>query len=630
MTDRPGIGSGAGPLDPPLVALVVGTAAACVVLPGGSGDCGDARHWPLAELVDRFADLESGMAPRWVVWSAAAALGQVVATRASVARTWDLAEAHRIVHGGWWATPGDVWAGCHRLPETDVPRLRRPRAGFDGGLGDLFDLAGGDEQNLLTETGHLRADALTTWADRPPRLELLARAALKCQAEQADSLRTIAGNGNRADSANGANSAERAGSGHSGMGRDGGNSGVGRMLRTVWSESAAAVLCLELERDGLPLDRLAAEDLISASAGPRPVDDADAHAIRSRRDHRVLVHAPGRERTDLRNPGQVRDLLRSVGVDVPNTRAWVLEPYRQSHPLVDALLTWRKDERIATTYGYRWLDEHVGPDDRLRGRWTACDGAAGRMTAQNGLHNLPAPLRPAVRAAPGHVFVRADLGQIEPRVLAVVSVDRAFAEATRSDDLYAPVAAKLGADRPTAKVAVLAAMYGQRSGAAGEALKDLEKAYPVAMGLLDRAYADGVARLPVRTWGGRLIRFGAAAPPAADSGDGSEPSGIPEPAGGADGARGRYARNAIIQGSAAELFKAWAATVRHAIAPLGGQIVLCLHDELLIHVPQDRAAEAAAEVDRSLQTAARTWAGTEAVRFVADTSVITRWSEAKG
>ncbi len=252
----------------------------------------------------------------------------------------------------------------------------------------------------------------------------------------------------------------------------------------------------------------AAEDLIAASAGPRPRDDADAARIRAERDALVLRHAPGRERTDLRNPAQVRDLLSSVGVDVPNTRAWVLEPYRHTHPLVDALLRWRKDERIATTYGYRWLDEHVGADDRLRGGWTACDGAAGRMTAQNGLHNLPAPLRPAICAAPGHVFVRADLGQIEPRVLAVVSADRAFAEATRSDDLYAPVAAKLGADRPMAKVAVLAAMYGQRSGAAGEALKDLERAYPVAMGLLDRAYADGVARRPVRTWGGRLIRFG--------------------------------------------------------------------------------------------------------------------------
>jgi DNA polymerase-1 len=410
---------------------------------------------------------------------------------------------------------------------------------------------------------------------------------------------------------------------------------VARLERTVWSESAAAVLCLELERDGLPVDRVAAEDLIAASAGPRPVDDADALRIRAERDAAVLRHAPGRERTDLRNPGQVRDLLVSVGVDVPNTRAWVLEPYRHTHPLVDALLRWRKDERIATTYGYRWLDDHVGADDRLRGGWTACDGAAGRMTAQNGLHNLPAPLRPAVSAAPGHVFVRADLGQIEPRVLAVVSADRAFAEATRADDLYAPVAAKLGADRPRAKVAVLAAMYGQRSGAAGEALKDLERAYPVAMDLLDRAYADGVSRRPVRTWGGRLIRFGAV--PLAGSGPEGRPGedGGPGTTGGgstwtgADGARGRYARNAIIQGSAAELFKAWAATVRHAVRPLGGQIVLCLHDELLVHVPEQHASAAAAAVEHTLTSAARTWAGTDEVRFVADTSIVRRWSEAK-
>ena len=69
--------------------------------------------------------------------------------------------------------------------------------------------------------------------------------------------------------------------------------------------------------------------------------------------------------------------------------------------------------------------------------------------------------RRAVVAAAGHVFVRADLGQIEPRVLAAVSRNRALAAATMADDLYAPVAEQLGVDRPTAKVAVLGAMYGQ-------------------------------------------------------------------------------------------------------------------------------------------------------------------------
>ena len=287
----------------------------------------------------------------------------------------------------------------------------------------------------------------------------------------------------------------------------------------------------------------------------------------------------------------------------------MLERYRSASPLVDALLSWRKQERIATTYGYRWLDEHVAPDGRLRGTWTACDGAAGRMTAQHGLHNLPAALRPAVAAEPGHVFVRADLGQVEPRVLAVVSGDAAFAAAARADDLYAPVAARLGAPRPVAKVAVLAAMYGQRSGSAGQALGDLERAYPVAMGLLDRAYDAGVRGQPLRTFGGRLIPLDAVADPAA---------------------RGRFARNAVIQGSAAELFKAWAVTVRHAVAPLGGRVVLCLHDELLVHAPEAHADETAAAVRSALRDSARRWAGTDAVRFVADVSVVRTWDEAKG
>ena len=77
-----------------------------------------------------------------------------------------------------------------------------------------------------------------------------------------------------------------------------------------------------------------------------------------------------------------------AGVDVPDTRAWRLRAFREAHPLVGALLEWRKAERIATTYGYGWLDTHLGADGRLRGTWTGSDGAAGRMTASGGLRNL--------------------------------------------------------------------------------------------------------------------------------------------------------------------------------------------------------------------------------------------------
>ena len=178
------------------------------------------------------------------------------------------------------------------------------------------------------------------------------------------------------------------------------------------------------------------------------------------------------------------------------------------------------------------------------------------MTASAGLHNMPAALRPAVVAADGHVFVRADLGQIEPRVLAAVSGDLALLAAARSDDLYAPVAAQLGVDRPVAKVAVLGAMYGQTTGHGAQALRRLNATYPVAMAYLDAADRAGRAGRDLRTYGGRLIALA----PAPDQ----EPRSSSRVA-----AYGRYARNAMIQGAAAELFKMWAVIVRVRCAHLG-------------------------------------------------------------
>ncbi len=178
------------------------------------------------------------------------------------------------------------------------------------------------------------------------------------------------------------------------------------------------------------------------------------------------------------------------------------------------------------------------------------------MTATAGLHNMPADLRRAVVADPGHVFVRADLGQIEPRVLAAVSGDLRLAQATSADDLYAPVAEQLGVDRATAKVAVLGAMYGQTTGHGAQALRRLESAYPVAMGYLHDADVEGQVGRDVRTIGGRLIRMGTT-----NANEVSELDARRRAA-----ARGRYARNALVQGAAAELFKMWAVTVRARLA----------------------------------------------------------------
>jgi DNA polymerase-1 len=463
----------------------------------------------------------------------------------------------------------------------------------------LFNqLDAADQAGAVRPDGHLNPSwAAGEWADDPDRFGPWARALAEVARRQQEAVGAVAVEADRP-----------------------------MAVRTAIAESTAELLCAELTVDGLPMDRAAMEALVSGYVGPRPRSAQEAAVLRQERDERVLAHVPQGIRFDLRSPSQVKSMLRVVGVEVPDTRAWRLEGLREVHPLVDALLTWRKAERVQTTFGYSWLDEHLGADGRFRGEWSGSDGAAGRMTASAGLHNMPADLRGGVVAEPGHVFIRADLGQIEPRVLAAVSGDRALAAATQADDLYAPVASELGVDRATAKVAVLGAMYGQTTGEGARALVGLRRSYPVAMAYLDAADRAAQVGTDLRTYGGRLVRMGSAA-----LGEPGQPGSMGDrEARSRAAARGRYGRNAMVQGAAAELFKVWAVTVRAHGRAIDATVVLCLHDELLVHVPLDHAAEASALVDESLQEAAARWAPDRTVRFLAETSTIPTWADAKG
>ncbi|MCU1591062.1 MAG: DNA-directed polymerase [Frankiales bacterium] len=522
-----------------------------------------------------FAELE----PRWLWWSARTTAPAVLDAGVRPSRCWDLGTVGRLLHGLRRDDAAAVWAAEHGLPEPPHP----------SGPLDLLDLHG-ESGDAVRPDGQLSREWLRGRCDADLRhAEHWARLAVDLQVEQEARARALPDPRRTPTS-------------------------VPMTVLTSYAESAASLLAVELERDGLPVDVEVAAGLLHDVIGPRPADVAEEHALRARRDDLVLQHFAG-EQVDLRSPGQVRALLARIGVDVPDTRSWRLEPYAKTSPAVAALLTWRKAERTATTYGWRWLDDNVA-DGRLRGAWGSADAAAGRMTAQAGLHNLPVEMRPAVRAEPGHLLVRADLGQIEPRVLATVSGDAGLAAAAREPDMYTPVAAALRCDRPTAKVSVLAAMYGQTSGTAGAALRDMDRAYPAAMAYLRSAEDAGLNRRDIRTYGGRLLRLT------------TLPAG--EPVGehvAVSGGFGRFARNAMVQGAAAELFKAWAGTVRAGLTDLGGEIVLCLHDELLVHVPADRAPQAAVLLSDALARTAAWWACGSGVRFVAEVTTGESWAD---
>ena len=115
-----------------------------------------------------------------------------------------------------------------------------------------------------------------------------------------------------------------------------------------------------------------AEEL-SNSGHDVSVIDSDSDLVRRLKDRMDVLTIEGN--------GAQPSVLRRAGIEVPDTRAWRLEALRAEHPIVDALLTWRRAERIRTTFGFPWLDGNVGADGRLRGRWSGSDGAAGRMTA---------------------------------------------------------------------------------------------------------------------------------------------------------------------------------------------------------------------------------------------------------
>ena len=568
-----------------------GDPVALVYKPGvGIGVAAGRAAWSLAGVdvgpagspMSGVAAVEAALRPRWVLWSGETSL-TLARAGIRVAVAWDLAAVHRLLCGGWLADPGRVWAAAHGLALEGVP------AAAPADLFSSLDEVGDDPGDPIRADGYLRAEWATgAWRDSPERLGRWASLAGDVAARQSAQLAAIA---------------DRP-----------------MAVVTARSESGAELLCAEMAVAGLPMDRATAESIIAGYVGPRPRDEAEATALRVGRDAEVLGHVgPGVE-VDLRSNAQVRVLLGRLGIQVADTRAWRLREVQDRHPVVAALLAWRKAERMGTTYGYRWLDQHLGVDGRLRGEWTGSDGAAGRMTASAGLHSMPAELRPAVMAETGMTFVRADLAQIEPRVLAVVSGDPALADAAAADDMYAPVAAQLGVERATAKTAVLGAMYGATTGHGAQALRRLNVAYPVAMAYLARSAQQAEAGRDLRTYGGRLVRMGSG--PVADL---AQPEALAVAA-----ARGRYGRNAVIQGAAAELFKMWAVTVRARIAELGALIVLCLHDELLVQAPQQHAAAVAKLVARGLEEAVQRWAPGTSVRFLADIAVIERWSDAKG
>jgi DNA polymerase-1 len=272
----------------------------------------------------------------------------------------------------------------------------------------------------------------------------------------------------------------------------------------------------------------------------------------------------------------------------------VLTRLAEQHPLPAHILEYRALSKLKSTYVDALPTLVDCGTGRLHTSFNQTVAATGRLSSSDpNLQNIPIRteegrrIRSAFVAAPGHRLVSADYSQIELRVLAHLSGDRALIEAFESgEDIHARTAAEVFADRPPAegrrlaKVMNYGIVYGMGTARAArelgvppaEAGAYIERylgRYPGVRVFIEATIEQARARGYVTTVLGRrryLPELAARDPAVRQFAE-------------------RAATNTPIQGSAADLIKLAMLEVHRRLSGAGARLLLQVHDELLLEVP---------------------------------------------
>ncbi|WP_129285149.1 bifunctional 3'-5' exonuclease/DNA polymerase [Streptomyces sp. GZWMJZ-114] len=397
----------------------------------------------------------------------------------------------------------------------------------------------------------------------------------------------------------------------------------GRFTLLTGTESAATLVAAELNATGLPWSAERHKDLLRELLGERYAGGGEPRGLAELAEE--ISRAFGRRvRPDL--PADVLRAFAEAGEKLTSTRRWELE--KVDHPAVAPLLTYKKLYRVWTAHGWSWLADWVR-EGRFRPRYVVGGAVSGRWTtAGGGALQIPKVVRRAVVANPGWRLVVADAAQMEPRILAAVAGDTALLDvAAKADDLYAAVSDRAFAgDRDRAKIAVLGAIYGQTSGDGLKNLAALRRRFPKAVAYVDEAARAGEEGRLVRTWLGRTC------PPL--GGEVQEEAGIPQedepaPSPSASRARGRFTRNFVVQGAAADWTLLLLAALRRELHTREAELVFFQHDEVIVHAPASEAAEIPALITEAAREATRVCFGDTPLRVPFTTAIVECYADAK-
>ncbi|WP_427129302.1 bifunctional 3'-5' exonuclease/DNA polymerase [Pseudarthrobacter sp. S9] len=402
-----------------------------------------------------------------------------------------------------------------------------------------------------------------------------------------------------------------------------------RLQLLLAAESAGAMIAAEMQHTGVPWREELHEQILADYLGPRPpLGHRPAKLEALTTELRQLLNSPSL------NPDSPQELMRALhrnGIEVKTTRQWELK--ESTHPAIEPLLAYKKLARLHAANGWTWLDAWV-QNGRFQPEYVVGGVVSGRWASRGGgALQIPRQIRGAVHADPGHKLIVADASQLEPRVLVALARDSKMAEAARDKDLYAGIAAQgFGGDRAKAKVALLGAIYGATTGESGRLMPQLARTYPRAVGYVEQAAREGEAGKTVTS------RLGRSSPPPSDRWLQSQQSATAEEQRRADSlarSRGRFTRNFVVQGSAADWAACWLAELRRRLRAMradgtnAGELVFFLHDEVMVHCPDGAVEDCIRAIEDAATAAKELLFGPIPVEFPVGVAVVDSYDKAK-
>jgi DNA polymerase I len=298
------------------------------------------------------------------------------------------------------------------------------------------------------------------------------------------------------------------------------------------------------------------------------------------------------------------------------------------------ILQHRELHKLKSTY-IDALPQLVAADGRVHTSFNQAVAATGRLSSSDpNLQNIPIrtelgrEIRKAFVADEGNVLLAADYSQVELRILAHISQDQSLIETfQRGADIHRATASKMfnipedeltHDQRRAAKTINFGVLYGMSAfrlsnelNISGSQAKDWIEAYfsryPKIQEYLDRRLDEARKSGKVTTLFGR-VRY------------------IPEIHNKSFTVRGnaeRMATNAPIQGTAADILKLAMIALEENLPP-DAKMLLTVHDEIVIEVPEGRAEDVAGIVKETMENIYPL-----AVPLAVDTHWGRRWYDAK-